>query len=310
MAKAKKSKKSVEKASEDGAVRLPQNIVRVGERVEEDKNIYISQSVYKEIHRFTTDKTVNEAGGMLVGDLIDEFGKTNIIINGFVEAKECEATPTTLKFTHETWNRCHKEIEKKHNGKKILGWIHTHPNYGIFLSEYDKFIQQNFFGEDYEVAYVIDPIQDIEGFYFWINGKIERCKGFFVYDSTGKKIEVAKKDEEKPVERAGDSSNTKVNVVLLVLSVAVVLLTISLVMTNSKLNRLTADFNGLVTQYNQNMAWLFGGYPQYGAGRNPIQVIPEEESTEIPQPETQTGFEAQSETQPEAWSQPASQQVP
>ena len=32
---------------------LPQNIFPIGERVEENKNIYILQSTYKEIHRFT-----------------------------------------------------------------------------------------------------------------------------------------------------------------------------------------------------------------------------------------------------------------
>lgn len=73
----------------------------------------------------------------------------DILINGFIEAKHCEATPTTLKFTHETWERCHKEMEKKYPDQKILGWIHTHPDFGIFLSEYDMFIQNNFFSEPY-----------------------------------------------------------------------------------------------------------------------------------------------------------------
>ena len=60
-------------------------------------------------------------------------------------------------------------IEKKYENAQIVGWIHTHPDFGIFLSEYDTFIQENFFKEDYQIAYVVDPIQNIEGFYFWIN---------------------------------------------------------------------------------------------------------------------------------------------
>ena len=123
MAKKKNNKKPAVQEQEKDLNVLPQNIINIGEKVEEDKNIYISQSVYKEIHKFTKDKTVNEAGGMLVGRVIEEFGKTNIIIDGFVEAKHCEATPTTLKFTHETWESCHKEIDKKFPNKKILGWI-------------------------------------------------------------------------------------------------------------------------------------------------------------------------------------------
>jgi hypothetical protein len=103
---AKKTKKQTRKTSINHVPEkenvLPQNIVSIGEHVEENKNIYISQAVYKEIHKFTKNKTSNESGGMLVGTIIEEFGKTNIVISGFVEAKFCEATPTTLKFTHET----------------------------------------------------------------------------------------------------------------------------------------------------------------------------------------------------------------
>ena len=120
---------------------LPQYILPIGEKVEEDKRIYISHAVYKEIHKFTKNKTTNESGGMLIGNIIEEFGKTNIIIQGFVEAKYSEATPTTLKFTHETWDYVHAEIEKRYENGSIVGWIHTHPDFGIFLSEYDKFIQ-------------------------------------------------------------------------------------------------------------------------------------------------------------------------
>ncbi|MEE0266034.1 MAG: metal-dependent protease of the PAD1/JAB1 superfamily, partial [Acutalibacteraceae bacterium] len=104
---------------------LPKNILPFGQRVEENKNIYISQKIYKEIHKFTQNKTTNESGGMLIGYVIDEFEKTNIVINGFIEAKYCEATPTTLTFTHETWDYVHSEMEKKYPESKIVGWIHT-----------------------------------------------------------------------------------------------------------------------------------------------------------------------------------------
>lgn len=170
---------------------LPVNFVEVGEHSAEGKGIYIAQPVYKAVHKFTRGKTTNESGGLLVGEVVEEFGKMNILINGFVEAKYCEATPTTLKFTHETWDFCHKEIAKKYPSQKIVGWIHTHPNYGIFLSEYDKFIQNNFFREDHQIAYVIDPIQGSEGFYYNSGGNLERCRSFYIFDKIGAKINIA-----------------------------------------------------------------------------------------------------------------------
>ena len=234
---------------------LPQNILPIGDRVEENKNIYILQSVYKEIHKFTQNKTTNESGGMLVGTILEEFGKTNIIISGFVEAKYCEATPTTLKFTHETWEYVHKEIEKKHPGKKIVGWIHTHPDFGIFLSEYDKFIHQNFFNEDYQVAYVVDPIQKIEGFYFWINEKIEKCKGFYIYDKTGAKITVGADKEEAAVAKESSIFSIR-NVLIAVLAVAVILLTFSNISTNQKLSKLEEQQKTFAESANQSLSYM------------------------------------------------------
>ena len=234
---------------------LPQNILPIGDRVEENKNIYILQSVYKEIHKFTQNKTTNESGGMLVGTILEEFGKTNIIISGFVEAKYCEATPTTLKFTHETWEYVHKEIEKRHPGKKIVGWIHTHPDFGIFLSEYDKFIHQNFFNEDYQVAYVVDPIQKIEGFYFWINEKIEKCKGFYIYDKTGAKITVGADKEDAAVAKESGIFSIR-SVLIAVLAVAVILLPFSNISTNQKLSKLEEQQKTLAESANQSLSYM------------------------------------------------------
>lgn len=251
----KKSKKKSQKEQCIPENILPQNILPVGERVEENKNIYISQAVYKEIHKFTKNKTVNESGGMLIGNVIEEFGKTNIVINGFIEAKYSEATPTTLKFTHETWEYCHKVMEEKFYGQKIVGWIHTHPDFGIFLSEYDKFIQDNFFKEDYQIAYVIDPIQGIEGFYFWINEKIERCKGFYIFDKTGAKISINDNKEEQSKKETTSLFNIK-NIIIAFLVVCVVFLFFLSLSQNSKIENLQKQQETIVESANQSLTYL------------------------------------------------------
>lgn len=245
---AKKAKRQTKKQPELQEGVLPQNILPMGERVEENKNIYISQSVYKQIQKFTKNKTTNESGGMLVGTVVQEFGKTNIVISGFVEAKFCEATPTTLKFTHETWDYVHKEIDKKYSNQKIVGWIHTHPDFGIFLSEYDKFIHQNFFSEDHQVAYVVDPIQKLEGFYFWINSNLERCKGFYIYDKTGVRITVDPEKDEPEAQQEEESIFSIRNILLAILSVAVIFLIFSNISLNNTLERQKDEIADLETQ--------------------------------------------------------------
>lgn len=219
---------------------LPQNVFFVGEHVEEDKHIYISQTVYKNIHKFTKDKTQNESGGILVGDVIDALGKTNIIINGFIETKHEESTPTTLKFTHETWDYIHKKITKEYPEKKILGWIHTHPNFGVFLSDYDKFVHKNFFKGDHEIAYVVDPVRHIEGFYFWIDGELERCKGFFIFDRVGKKIEVTGSTSNEKSEHLGFFARWQ-NILIVVLLLVSIILGFSTFELRKQVTRISRD---------------------------------------------------------------------
>lgn len=252
MAKKKSPKKRGKTAEAYSKITLPQNILPVGERVLEDKNIYILQQVYKDIHKFTKNKTTNESGGVLIGTTLEEFGKTNIIINGFVEAKHCEATPTTLTFTHDTWEYIHKEVEKRFPRGKILGWIHTHPDFGIFLSDYDKFIHENFFSEENQIAYVVDPIQNIEGFYFWINGKIEKCNGFYIYDKNGSKIdvEIEKEDDVAPEYEIRKSGVSFRDVLLAVLTVIVAFLLVITISQNKTISKLEEEHTTLINGMN------------------------------------------------------------
>jgi len=248
----KKKLKSKKNAQKEIMPDLPQNIMPVGERVFEDKNIYIHQKVYSQIHKFSANKTENEHGGILVGRVVNEMGKENTIIEGFIEAKHNVATSNTLTFTHKTWEYFHAEIARKHKDKKIVGWIHTHPNFGIFLSENDRFIQKNFFADTNQIAYVVDPIQKEEGFFFWIKDTLERCPGFYLFDKNGVKI------KQKPWEAGEENLEDKVisksrvtpiiMTVLFILVIMMFIITITQTERIQKLEKKVAD-QEIVLQY-------------------------------------------------------------
>ncbi len=248
----KKSKTKSKKISgKDITPDLPQNIVPIGERVYEDKNIYIHQKVYDQIHKFSQSKTENEHGGILVGRVLNEMGKENTIIEGFIEAKYNSATPTTLTFTHETWEHFHSEIGRKYKDKKIVGWIHTHPNFGIFLSENDRFIQENFFKDTNQIAYVVDPIQKDEGFFFWIGEKLERCPGFYLFDKNGVRIKQKIWNAEDASDDIAIEPDRKINVWAIVLSVLLVVNLLASLMQASRIKKLEKqiDDQNIVLQY-------------------------------------------------------------
>ena len=173
-----------------GTVQLPLNFLTIGEIENDDVKVYIKQDVYKALEKYALADVEHERGTIILGDFYDELGKTHVVISNYIEARYTDASASTLTFTHETWDYVHKEQDAKYPDKKIVGWQHTHPSYGIFLSNYDLFIHENFFNLPFQVAYVIDPVQNLRGFFQWKNGKIEKLKGFYIYDDVGKPIKI------------------------------------------------------------------------------------------------------------------------
>ena len=221
---------------------LPQNFVVMGEPSPEDKKVYISQKTYNDIHAFTNGKTENESGGFLLGHIIEEFGKQNVIVIGFIEAKETEATPTTLTFTHRTWELANAEIEKMYTDEKIVGWIHTHPSFGIFLSEYDTFIQKNTFNMDFQIAMVVDPVQNIEGLYCWKGDEIVKCKGFYIFEETD--IEITLLDDQQPAKNESAKNNLLVfNIFTVVLLVAVIAIGVLFTMQSKEITTIKSQID-------------------------------------------------------------------
>lgn len=186
---------------------LPLNFLRFGEVARDDVKVYIRQAVYKAIEKFAKSDTSRELGSILVGTVSEQLGAKQIIITNAIEAKYTDASASTLTFTHETWADVHRKMEQNYPDKKILGWQHTHPGYGIFLSNYDMFIQQNFFDLPFQVAYVVDPVQNLRGFFQWKNGEVQKLDGYYVYDEVGKSIRIEAPKEKKPVEKKKDTGS-------------------------------------------------------------------------------------------------------
>lgn len=200
---------------------LPSNYLTFGEIRPDDVQVYIRQDVYKALEEFAVSDTRKELGSILLGAYIRKDGGLHVIISDYVEARYTDASASTLTFTHETWDYIHSQHETRYPDRKIIGWQHTHPNYGIFLSNYDMFIQENFFDLPFQIAYVIDPIQNLRGFFQWKNGKVEKLKGYHVYDDGTKPIKIeqirVKKEASAP---AGTSVAARILILLLCLVTA------------------------------------------------------------------------------------------
>lgn len=181
----------------ENSVQLPVNFIRFGQTAPGDVKVYIKQYAYKSIEKLAQSDTTRELGSILVGTAEESLGSYHVIITDVIEAKYTDASASTLTFTHETWEYVHQQMAEKYPDKKILGWQHTHPSYGIFLSNYDMFIQENFFNLPFQIAYVVDPVQHLRGFFQWKDQKVQKLEGFYVYDDVGKEIRLSAPKQPK-----------------------------------------------------------------------------------------------------------------
>lgn len=134
--------------------------------------IRVAASVLTEIDAHVGSDTTVEQGGVLVGDVEAVTGTT--VITARIPAVGAISEIASLRFTHETWDHINSVMERDHAGARMVGWYHSHPHFGIFLSEYDQFIHNNFFSQPWQVAYVVDPLLRQRGFFAWVDGTLVR----------------------------------------------------------------------------------------------------------------------------------------
>lgn len=136
--------------------------------------VHINKQTSKFIYEYAASDTSQELGGVLLGHFTEKEGQYRINVEAAVEARYTEAAKGSVKFTHKSWEYINQVKAEKYPNKTVVGWFHTHPGFGIFLSEYDMFIQQNFFNLPWQVAYVVDPLAGEHGFFGWRNNAIEK----------------------------------------------------------------------------------------------------------------------------------------
>jgi proteasome lid subunit RPN8/RPN11 len=92
---------------------------------------------------------------------------------------------THVTFTQDTWEHIYKVKDSEYPDDRIVGWYHSHPGFGVFLSDHDTFIHKNFFSSEQQVAWVYDPHSDEEGCFGWVGKRLERLSQFSISDGRG-----------------------------------------------------------------------------------------------------------------------------
>jgi proteasome lid subunit RPN8/RPN11 len=156
--------------------------------------VSIDSEVTRLIRQHARAHMAAEVCGVLIGD--DDASGT--VVLACIEATNAAQAGTHVTFTQDAWESIYRVKDERYPDKRIVGWYHSHPGFGVFLSDHDTFIHRNFFSSPGQVAWVYDPHTDEEGCFGWIDGDIHRLQGFSVVDNGGDGVELVEKEPEAP----------------------------------------------------------------------------------------------------------------
>jgi len=154
---------------------------------EHDLPVFVDLDALREMEDHALSDTSVELGGvMLGGQYEDEHGQPFVLISDSLRAQHYEATKGSFKFTHDTWEKISRDRDEFPAELQIVGWYHTHPDWGVFLSGMDMFICDHFFNKTLDLALVIDPCRRDRGFFQWTSNpeqRVRRTDGFYLMAS-------------------------------------------------------------------------------------------------------------------------------
>ena len=122
-----------------------------------------------------------EVCGVLVGDLAKDDEGAFLTISGAIRGRSARERSSQVTFTHSTWEQINREMDEKYPDRRIVGWYHTHPGYGVvpvgsgYLCSLD-----HFFNAGWQVALVVDQKAGRDGLFIWSGGAVVRCRRYWV----------------------------------------------------------------------------------------------------------------------------------
>jgi proteasome lid subunit RPN8/RPN11 len=142
--------------------------------------VQFSRRAYGDLTAHAKESLDAEVCGVLVGEVCEDGEGLFVDVRAVVRGNAAREARAHVTFTHETWNQIHAVIDRDYRDFAIVGWYHTHPGFGVEFSAMDRFIQQNFFPAQTQVAFLTDPLGGDTSLCFNGDGGIEYVDRFWV----------------------------------------------------------------------------------------------------------------------------------
>ena len=139
---------------------------------QQDFRIFFDPKIYARIASHAAERLSMEICGVLVGQWHRDAAGPFVLVYESIRCDKAVSNAGDVTFTHEAWNtEIYPMMDKQFTDREIVGWYHSHPKFGIFLSDRDCFIQEHYFNGPGHIAYVVDPVNGVEGVFVSRDGK-------------------------------------------------------------------------------------------------------------------------------------------
>ena len=162
-----------------------------------EPRIEINGQVLREVRQHARSSMSAEICGVLIGRVEGRMTAVTASIAG----EEARQGGSHVTFTQDTWTHIYRVKDSRYPDQRIVGWYHSHPGFGVFLSEHDLFIHRNFFSDPAQIAWVYDPHSDEEGCFAWEKegGDLKRVAQIVMRDDPAGTDEIPKIETAWPV---------------------------------------------------------------------------------------------------------------
>ena len=134
-------------------------------------DVFIEEPALRAAQAHALSSPTREVAGVLVGPPPEKQpdGRYRVHISDTIIAKHTVMQGASVTYTPESWRYMNDQLALRYPDETgiMVGWYHTHPGFGIFLSGMDLFIHQNFFTQIWHVALVLDPRARSADFFGW-----------------------------------------------------------------------------------------------------------------------------------------------
>ncbi len=120
-----------------------------------------------------------ELGGFILGTYqLDASGFYSVNCTKFVGIQSEKEDLYKMGFGSKAWIALEEVMHSdKYKGLDLIGWFHTHPGHGVFLSKPDLNICNNIFPEPYQFAMVMDTIKSSSNEKYHVGLFTKKVKG-------------------------------------------------------------------------------------------------------------------------------------